>query len=92
MGADLVKFDFDMMLIWLQAITVYYGGELAKDIAERIVKEGSQKGFAMLLSDMDNVKKADYTKSSTAVFIIQARRSLFDMMMARQAATANITC
>ena len=51
--------------------TIYYGGDLAKEVAERIVKQGNERGFDLAASDMENVKKTDFTQSQTAVFVIQ---------------------
>jgi hypothetical protein len=54
-----------------QGVTIYYGGELAKDISERIAQQGEQRGFKMTVSDMEMVKKTDFTLSHTAIFVLQ---------------------
>ena len=35
------------------------------------MKQGNERGFDLAASDMENVKKADFTQSQTAVFVIQ---------------------
>ena len=60
-----------LSVVFWQVITIYYGGELAKEISERIFEHGGQRGFKMALSDMEIVKKQDFTTPQTGIFVIQ---------------------
>lgn len=54
------------------SVTVLYGGELAQDIAERIVKDSSAHSLKMECSSMEGFKKLKLDQSEhTVVFVVQ---------------------
>jgi hypothetical protein len=52
---------------------VYFGGDLAKQISERIVEVGVNQGLSIEFSEMDKIKKTDFKEGSVGIFVIQVR-------------------
>ena len=72
-GADAASVETAMAQLKVaEKITVLYGGELAQDIAERIVKDSPTHSLKMECGSMEGFKKLKLDQSeNTVVFVVQ---------------------